>query len=44
MQTNDLYEIELWEIELFGHLTVSKQMTGVLFNCYWYIGILGTIW
>ena len=29
MQTKDLCEIELFEIELFGHLTVCKQMTDV---------------
>ena len=29
MLTNDLCEIELFEIELFDHLTVSKQMTDV---------------
>ena len=29
MQTNDLYKIELLEIELFDHLTVCKQMTDV---------------
>ena len=28
-ETNDLCQIELFEIELFLHLTVSKQMTGV---------------
>ena len=31
MQTDDLYEIELLEIELFEHLTVCKQMTDI----YW---------
>ena len=29
VQTNDLYEIELLEIEQFGHLTACKQMTDV---------------
>ena len=29
MQTNDLYQIELFEIELFDDLTVCKQMTDV---------------
>ena len=29
MQTNDLYEIELSEIEPFDHFTVCKQMTDV---------------
>ena len=27
MQTNDLWQIELFEIELFGHLSVCKQKT-----------------
>ena len=43
MQTNDLFWIELLEIELFDHLTVCKQITDVLLNCQWYIAILGTI-
>ena len=29
VQTNDLYKIELLEIELFDPLTVCKQMTDV---------------
>ena len=29
MQTNVLCCIELFEVELFDHLTVSKQMTDV---------------
>ena len=29
MKTNDLLWIELFEIELFGHLTMRKQMTKV---------------
>ena len=29
MQTNDLCKIELFEIELFDHLNVFKQMTDV---------------
>ena len=29
MQTNDLLKIELFEKELFDHLTVCKQMTEV---------------
>ena len=29
MQINDLYLIELFEIELFNHLTVCKQITDV---------------
>ena len=33
----------LFEIELFDHLTVCKQMTDVLLNFWWYIAILGTI-
>ena len=33
--------IELFEIELFDHLTVCKHMTDVWLNCLWYIGILG---
>ena len=27
------YQIELFEIELFDHLTVCKQMTDIQFNC-----------
>ena len=33
MQTKDLHEIELFEIELFDHLTVYKQITDVWLNC-----------
>ena len=29
VQTNDFYQIELFEIELFDHLTVCKQMNDV---------------
>ena len=43
MQTNDLCKIELFEIELFDHLTVYKQITGVYLNFYWYEAKLGTI-
>ena len=28
-QTNDLYYIELLEIELFDHITINKRMTMV---------------
>ena len=29
LQTNDLYLIEIFKIDLFDHLTVCKQMTDV---------------
>ena len=29
LQTNDLWKIELFEIELFNHLIMCKQMTDV---------------
>ena len=32
------------EIELFEHLTVYKEMTGVWLDCQWYKAILGTIY
>ena len=32
MQTNDLCKIELFEIELFDHLTLCKQMFELLVN------------
>ena len=34
---------ELFEIELFVHLTVCKQMIDVQLNCKWYIAILENI-
>ena len=42
METNDLYEMELLDIELFDHLTVCKQMTDINWIVI-YIAILGTI-
>ena len=35
MQTNDECYIELFEIEMFDHLTVSKQMSDSELNCQW---------
>ena len=32
-QTNDLYKIELLEIEPFGHSTGCKQMIDIKLNC-----------
>ena len=32
MLTNDLWQIEFFEIELLDHLTVCKQITDVGFN------------
>ena len=37
------FQIELFEIELFAHLTVCKQMTDVLRNYLGYIAVLENI-
>ena len=41
MSTNDLCYFELLDVELLDYLTVYKQMTDVLLNCYKYVTMLG---
>ena len=43
VQTNNFGKINLFDIELFDHLTVCKQTTDVQSNCYWYVAILGIV-
>ena len=43
MQTNDLCQTELLEIEQFDHSTMYKQITDVWLSLWWHISVLETI-